>query len=299
MKMLFAGDANIDFQMVGLDSFPQVDKEIFCREFTSSLGGSTTICAAAYSLLGGHASYCGLLGDDENGRFIERMLGQAGVDLDLVRFTREYATGVTVNLVHLSTRTQITYPGTLSIVDETETLQQEMHGFSHIHLGGVYTLTRFLPRIAGVLQRARADGLGTSLTTQWDPRGQWEFLKEWLPLLDYLFVNADEALSITGSASVEKAYEKLSAQTAAPLITLGESGVFARGRLTPGFAVDVRDTTGAGDTFAAGFLFAKEEKMLPFEEAVRYGCAAGAVCCTYAGGANAELTDARVMSLLS
>lgn len=56
MKMLFAGDANIDFQMAGLASLPQTDKEIMCTEFTASIGGSTTICAAAYCSLGGRQS---------------------------------------------------------------------------------------------------------------------------------------------------------------------------------------------------------------------------------------------------
>jgi len=299
MTILFAGDGNIDFQMAGLDSIPQIDKEILCTEFTASVGGSSTICAAAYATLGGHASFCGLLGDDENGRLMARMLGSAGVNLDLVRFTRECATGVTVNLVHGSTRTQITYPGTLAIVDEADALLRVISRFSHLHLAGVYTLKRFLPQIIRVLEGARAAGVTTSLATQWDPGQEWRHLREWLPHLSYLFVNEEEALSITGRARVEEAWEELAGRTASPLITLGESGVFAGRHRMPGFSVEVRDTTGAGDTFAAGFLFAVKEKSLPFEEALQYGCAAGALCCTFAGGVSAELSDRRVADLAS
>jgi sugar/nucleoside kinase (ribokinase family) len=299
MKLLVAGDANIDFQMTGLASLPQTDKEVMCDEFIASIGGSSTICASAYSSLGGHAEFCGLMGDDDNGRLMERMLRRAGVGLDLLRFTSDCATGVTVNLVFRSTRTQITYPGTLGLVDESGTLLREIGRFGHLHLGGLYPLAAFLPRVTEVLTSARAAGVTTSLTTQWDPRQEWKYLEDWLPLLNYLFVNEDEALSITRRRKVDDAWKDLAVRTPCPLITLGVSGAFATGRRVPGFSVPVRDTTGAGDSFAAGFLFAIKEKLLPLEDGVRYACAAGALCCTYTGGVSPELSHGRVVELLS
>jgi len=299
MKLLVAGDANIDLQLTGLVSLPQTDKEVMCSGFTAAIGGSSTICAAAYSSLGGRVEFCGLLGDDDSGRLMQKMLRTAGVGLGLLRFTRECATGVTVNLVFSSTRTQITYPGTLSLMDESGTLLKKLRGFSHLHLGGLYPLARFLPHVADVLKTARAAGVSTSLTTQWDPREEWQHLSEWLPHLSYLFVNAAEALSITRRATVEEAYEDLAARTACPLITLGASGAIAAGNRIRGFPVAVVDTTGAGDSFAAGFLYATKQKLLPLHEAARYGCAAGALCCTYAGGVSSQLSHRSVMEFLA
>jgi ribokinase len=297
-NILFAGDGNIDLQFTGLASLPQTDKEVMCTEFAATVGGSTTICAAAYSSLGGRAGFCGLFGDDDNGRLMERMLRAAGVDLTLLRFTGECATGVTANLVHESTRTQITYPGTLSIVDEADTILREVGGYCHLHLAGLYPLSRFLPRVAEVLAAARAAGVTTSVTTQWDQRQKWEHIEDWLPHLTYLFVNEEEALSITRRTTVEDAYEELASRTASPLITLGAAGAFAGGRRIPGVPTRVRDTTGAGDSFAAGFLFAVKEKLLAFDDAVRYACATGALSCTYTGGVSPELRDDRVRELL-
>ena len=298
-SVLFAGDGNIDLQFTGLASPPQIDREVPCAEYAAAVGGSSTICAAAYSSLGGQAEFCGLFGDDENGRLLVRMLRSARVGLDLLRFTNECATGVTANLVYESTRTQVTYAGTLSIVEETDTLTREVGRFAHLHLAGLYPLAWFLPRVTDVLAAARAAGVTTSVTTQWDPSQEWKYLSDWLPLLSYLFVNEEEAFSITQRLSVEDAYAELAARTECPLITLGASGVFARGRRTSGVPVDVRDTTGAGDTFAAGFLFAVMEKQMRFDEALRYGCAAGALSCTYIGGVSSELRHDRVLKLLS
>ena len=46
---------------------------------------------------------------------------------------------------------------------------------------------------------ARQLGLTTSLDPQWDSSGQWQYMDEWMPLLTWLFVNQDEAMSISAS----------------------------------------------------------------------------------------------------
>ncbi|HEY9593447.1 MAG TPA: carbohydrate kinase family protein, partial [Spirochaetia bacterium] len=215
-RVLFAGDANIDLQLTGLSSPVQVDREVIADGFEATIGGSTTICAGAYACLGGSATFCGLLGDDTNGRLMERMLADTGVDLSLLRFTNEVPTGVTVNLVRGSTRSQVTYPGTLAIVDETERIVAALPRFSHVHMAGLWPLARFVPRVTEVLAAAKARGVTTSLTTQWDATERWERLDEWLPLLTYLFVNVEEAVSITGKSAVEDAWTELRRRTPCP-----------------------------------------------------------------------------------
>ena len=69
-RVLFAGDANVDFQLTGLAGEPREDREVFCDDFLATLGGSTTIAAAAYARLGGSCDFCGLVGDDANGRLV-------------------------------------------------------------------------------------------------------------------------------------------------------------------------------------------------------------------------------------
>lgn len=304
-RVLFAGDANADIILSGLAGPPQEDREVFCEGFAVILGGSTTLAAAAYARLGGQAEFCGLVGDDEYGALVADELSSAGVGISLLRRSGSERTGVTVNLVRASTRTQVTYPGSLATVDESEAIIAALPGFSHLHISGVYGTPRFLPKIACVLAAARAAGLTTSLDTQWDASEEWRCADEWLPLLSYLFVNEDEARSLAsrlrGSAvrGEDEAWAVLAERTACPIVKLGPRGAYAGGAAYPAFSVKAIDSTGAGDTFAAAFLLAVvgEAKALP--EALSFAQAAAAVACTYTGGASPLLTAARVKELLA
>jgi ribokinase len=303
-RVLFAGDANADLVLSGLAGAPREDREVFCELFTATLGGSTTIAAAAYARLGGRSEFCGLVGSDEYGRLVAAALADAGVGLRLLRRSKAERTGVTVNLVRASTRTQVTYPGTLASVDESGAIIRSLRGFSHLHISGVFGMPRFLPKVAGVLAAAREAGLSTSVDTQWDPSEEWRYVDEWLPSLSYLFVNEDEARSLARrlrgfpARDEAEAWAVLAEKTACPIVKLGPRGAYAAGRPFPAFSVKAIDPTGAGDTFAAGFIFAVVEEGLSVEGAISFAQAAGALACTYTGGASPSLSAERVREML-
>jgi ribokinase len=89
------------------------------------------------------------------------------------------------------------------------------------------------------------------------------------PAADYLTPNESEAFA------VEDADGTL-------VVTLGEQGARLRGDRVPAFAAEPVDTTGAGDAFCAAFAVALAEGASD-EEAVRWGCAAGAHMVEHAG----------------
>ena len=128
---------------------------------------------------------------------------------------------------------------------------------SHYHLASLFILPDFRPHAGPSLAHARAAGLTTSLDTNWDPRGAWmKDLAPCLPDLDFLFMNEDEARMLRRHArsrsclaACERSCVKLGPRGCAILRRGGEI-------LSPAFDVDVKDTTGAGDSFVAGFLAA-------------------------------------------
>ena len=106
------------------------------------------------------------------------------------------------------------------------------------------------------LETARAAGVRTVLNPA--PAPQHPIV----PAADYLTPNESEA------AAVEGATGKL-------VVTLGEQGARLGGNQVPALPARAVDTTGAGDAFCAAFAVALAEGASD-EEAVRWGCAAGA-----------------------
>ena len=88
-------------------------------------------------------------------------------------------------------------------------------------------------------------------------RHKEDFLKLLEKKIKIVFSNQEEIETLSDS-SVEKALIDLSDKIVINISTLGEKGaiVYSRGDLIKkdSFSVEVKDTTGAGDSFAAGFL---------------------------------------------
>ncbi|OGF50083.1 MAG: hypothetical protein A2044_06960 [Candidatus Firestonebacteria bacterium GWA2_43_8] len=293
-KVLFVGDINVDIILGGLVSEPVPDKEVSCTGYAVTPGSSAFITAAAYSLLGGNSSMAGLAGQDPNGKFMLSALKEFGIGTKHVEITTKVSTGVTVNLIKDSVRTQITYPGTIAAFSGKLLNKVALREYTHIHFSGAYQQTKFRPKITGLLKTARKLGLTTSMDPQWDMTEKWEHMKEWLPLFTYFFVNEAEAGSITKTASPEKAFAKLLKMTACPVLKLGKKGAMGLSdgkivKVNP-FSVKVKDTTGAGDNFAAGFLFATFERKMNMQDALRFGNSAGARSCMFTGGVGAKST---------
>ncbi len=300
-KVLFIGDINVDIIMGGLESQPLIDREIGCSSYQVAPGSTAVIAACSYATLGGNASFSGLAGEDEHGRFMLQAIAGFGVETELIRTTATVNTGVTVNLIHQETRTQITYPGTIAEFDG-QGIEGHLAGFDHLHFAGPYQQTKLRPRITALLQAASEAQVTVSLDPQWDARERWEHLPEWLPLLSYLFVNEAEAQSITSHATTEKALEALASQTTCPIVKAGRSGCYAylEGRVAqvPTRAIRIVDSTGAGDCFDAGFLFCRLEKRMNLLEACRFACAMGTRSCLYVGGLAAPATYTQVIDFL-
>ncbi|RPJ55649.1 MAG: carbohydrate kinase family protein, partial [Acidobacteria bacterium] len=127
-KILAIGDINVDIMMGGLASLPQVDREVTCQSFEITMGSSAAIFAVAYACLGGTISFLGLAGKDAYGDFMLDGMKRFGIATDLIRRTGRVKTGVTVNLIFENTRSQVTYPGTISEFSGADIDEQVFRG---------------------------------------------------------------------------------------------------------------------------------------------------------------------------
>lgn len=139
---------------------------------------------------------------------------------------------------------------------------------------------------AKVLKKCKAMGKITVLDTAWDSRGRWmQVLKPCMPYIDVFMPSIDEAIELAGGeeepAKIADIFFEMGVKQV--VIKLGSKGCYLRetkdaeGVIIPCFKVKAVDTTGAGDSFCAGFLTGMA-KGLPFADCGRFANAVGAHC---------------------
>jgi sulfofructose kinase len=122
--------------------------------------------------------------------------------------------------------------------------------------------------------------------------------------VDYLIVSRDFPSRLTSEPDLEQALRKMQRRYNCRLAaaTLGQEGVLAfDGKQllhTPAFCVPVVDTTGAGDIFHAGFIYALLENW-PLDRQMEFACAAAALNCTAVGARGGIRSLADIADLIN
>lgn len=240
-------------------------------------GGNGGNTARALSILGVPVRLLGAVGSDDAARFVLDRLERAGVDISRIERI-EGATSSTVGLIRPNGERKFFHRHGASSEAFCEPIvftPELCEGIAHYHMASLFVLPCLRPHGAELLQSARAAGLSTSFDTNWDPDGSWmRDLAPCLPHVDYLFMNQVEAEMITGHTTPRAAAGAvLEKGLRTAVLKLGGEGcaIYTADReiLCPAFDVEVKDTTGAGDCFAAGFIAALLDGA-PLDEAGRF-----------------------------
>ncbi len=248
------------------------------------VGGNGANTARALAVLGSPVRLLGALGQDTQAEFILEQLRNAGVDTSGVARIPG-PTAATIVLVNRGGDRQFLHRlgvSALAFEQPIEFTRGICDGMSHYHLASLFLLPHMRVHGAEVLRRAQAAGLTTSLDTNWDAEGKWmSALRPCLPRLDIIFMNEDEARMITGSNDAARGAEVVLREgVRTAVMKLGPRGcAIYNGEdelLCPAFDVAVRDTTGAGDCFVAGFLAARQ-RGATWAEAGQFANAAAAL----------------------
>jgi ribokinase len=219
-------------------------------------GGSAANVAAWAAALGAPVTLVCNVGDDERGRSAVEELRAAGVELR-VRVDAQRATGTCLVLVEPGgERTMLSDPGA------NDAPLAEIPLGDHLHVAG-YALLRGGPRASALaaIERARAAGMTVSV----DPSPM--IRPGAIPPVDLLLPNEREAAAVGGEMVVK----------------LGAAGARWGDLHAPAEPVDVVDTTGAGDAFAAGLLTARLDGADKLA-ALKAGCATAARAVARLGG---------------
>ncbi len=227
-------------------------------ETTQAPGGANCNTMRAIALLGGQSGFIGKVGDDNLGQFYEEALLKAGVASYLIK-TEGPSGACTVFISPDGERTMGTFLGPAPTISPDEITEDVLRNYNCIHIEGYLIVNEELVR--ETMKKAKRLGLKVALDlANYNIVNAYKgLLEEVIPqYVDILFANASEAEAFTGLPAQE-AVKALEKQVDVALVTLGKEGslIGSHGQF---YHVDAEggkpvDTTGAGDNFAAGFLY--------------------------------------------
>lgn len=222
-------------------------------------GGSCANTIATASLLGGNNAYFGVVGKDKEGVEYDALLKEAGVTSLLSK--DELPTGVcTVMVTPDKERTFATYLGASCNLKHEHIDVEAIKKAKILHFVGYQFDTPHQAENAFLCaQIAKENGVLVSFDVA-DPgvlERSFDHVKKMVALADIVFFNEDEAKAFTGSDALA-VFDMVNCKYT--IVKLGSKGSVVRAyqdKLTiDPYAVDVVNTVGAGDAYAAGFLFA-------------------------------------------
>ena len=234
------------------------------RESTSQLkrkmasGGSVANTIHGLGMLNVPAGFIGAIGRDETGDFFEKELEAAGIETCL--FRKEISTGTAVALVSPdSERTFATHLGAAIELSADDLKDDCFSGWDWLYLEG-YLITN-IDLVEKACSLAKKKGMKIAIDLS-----SFNVVEAFLDkfrcvtekYVDLIFANEEEARAFTG-LKTEEALIRLSELCETAIIKTGKKGsLIRRGKEVikeDALEVESRDTTGASDLYAAGFLY--------------------------------------------
>jgi len=284
MSILCVGQLVADVVVRPVARLPHPGRTEPVEEIDVLSGGCAANTAAVLAKIGAETNLVALVGRDAFGDAALADLARAGVDTASVRREAAWPTSVAIVMIDPQGERSFYYrAGGCEQLAEAHVPDDVLGRAEIVHLGGAMKLLKL--DLARLVARAKSRGCLTSLDTDWDIYGNWMRLLEGaLPAIDYLFTNEEEAAMLSGRDDPRAAARALLAcGPKVVAVKRGEKGALvasADGVADfPAYRVAVKDTTCAGDAFAAGFLRGVG-LGLPLDESARLANAAGALCTT-------------------
>ncbi|TVX98686.1 carbohydrate kinase family protein [Cohnella terricola] len=281
------GDANIDLVVVGGNKVPDGGQEAFVDNMMMHVGGGAALFSISLAKLGVRVAFNGVLGEDVHGRYIRERFAEYGIDTRMVQASKIHNTGISIAFNPETDRSFITYAGSNSELRMDNLNLDEIAQGRHVHVTG-YQGRRNHDQYMSLARKLKEKGLTLSCDVGWDDSGEWDkSVFELMKFVDVFLMNETEALHYTGLDKIEDSLRYMGQFGSNVVVKLGADGAISmnKGILTrlPGYSVQAVDTTGAGDSFNAGYLFGFLNGQ-DAETCLRYGNVCGAMSVSAFGG---------------
>jgi len=265
-------------------------------------GGSAGNTAFAMARLGIPSRFLGTVGSDRSGAFYRECFEALGGCGMAIRTHRNLPTALCLSLVTPDgERTMRTHLGAAATLAPADITPEDFQGYGHAHVEGYLLFNPDL--MCSVLHAAKQAGcqISVDLASFEVVHAAREVLPELLEAyVDIVFANEEEAAAFAGTEDPAQCLDALHAHCSTVAVKLGAEGVLLRNGgeacAVPALPVaQAVDTTGAGDLWAAGFLYGLLNGR-ELTDCGRLGAALGAAVVTQQGAA---LPDAEWQRLRS
>ncbi|MBW2992669.1 adenosine kinase [Candidatus Woesearchaeota archaeon] len=224
-------------------------------------GGSVANTMHGIAQLGGKVIFIGKVGHDEHGAIYEQKMVESGVKSKIVK--KKGTTGKVITFITPDTeRTFATHLGIAIELEKEELFEEDIKDSTILHLEGYQLENPKLRRtLLHAMDIAKANNVKISIDLS-DPslveRNLSDFLDMVKTYADIVFANEEEAKVFTGE-DVRDALDRIGEMCEIAVVKVGAKGsLVKKGDKVfeiEGFKVKTVDTTGAGDSYAAGFLY--------------------------------------------
>ncbi len=282
------GDVNIDIVIPGVEKFPEPGQEDITDTMDTFVGGGAALFTLGVGKLGLKAVFQGSVGKDCYGKFIMEEFQKNNVDQSLLSISDKNKTGISLSFTNEKDRSFLTYRGTNAEINISEIDLTKVKQARHIHITGYEGRANHREYIKLLTEVKKLEDVTVSFDIGWDASGEWyKGIYELFPFIDVLFMNETEATHYSRQENVREAIKDFAACTKVAVAKLGRKGsiAFHGGEFFQAAPYQVKavDTTGAGDSFNAGFLYGYL-KGKSLGECLSIGNACGALSVTACGG---------------
>lgn len=244
--------------MISEDQMIAIRKAQEELERSQAPGGSACNTIRAISNLGARTGFIGKIGTDSIGGYYEEAVQNAGVLPYFIK-TEGISGSCTVLISPDGERSMATFLGPAATITPEEVTEDMLSPFNCLYIEGYLIVNE--PLLRGAVAKAKKMGLKVALDlSNYNIVNSFkELLEDIIPnYVDILFCNESEAEAFTG-LEARKAVKALGELVDVAIVTIGKEGalVCSRGEFCHVLAEGGKplDTTGAGDHFAAGFLY--------------------------------------------
>ncbi len=287
------GNALVDIQIETDDDFlkergiPKGEMRLVDKEFQDELlsrfsksqlkmssGGSAANSVVAFALFGGKAAYLTSLGNDLYGEFYEEELKKIGVDLRAPKLDGAATGKCLVFITPDAERTMLTYLGASALFNKSRLDEEIIANSKYLYLEG-YEFSR--PESAEAIKIAAETAkkndrlVALSFSDVFITENFRNETEETAALADLIFCNKAEAMSFAQTDDFKEAEAFFDKNVKNYALTMGAEGsIVSYGGekfFVPARKVKAVDTTGAGDSYAAGFLYGLSLGLSPRKSA--------------------------------